>query len=155
MQGLIQIEAGNDLPMFLCVIHGFQKRITGVIKEADYLLAAVNDLVVTQAAGISQCHRSAFRVLSYMFDTYQKVLHFSRLLSDGLRKDYFQPIRIGSLSASYRGHVSSVGTAAGDYLIAGKHERVAQHFHKLLMSQRQVAGSDDSYAPRSGLLNQQ
>jgi hypothetical protein len=155
MQGLIQIKAGNYLPMFLCVIHGFQKRIAGVIQEADYLLAAVNDLVVTQTTGISQGHRSAFRILGYMFDTNQKILHFSRLLSDGLRQDYFQPIRIGSLSASYRSHVGPVGTAAGDYLVAGKHKSVAQHFHKLLMSQRQVAGSDDSYTPRSGLLNQQ
>ncbi len=110
--------------------------MAGVIEEANDLLRAIDYLMVADPAGIGESHRAALGVFSDVLDTDQKILHFARLLPDRLRKDNFEPVWVGSLRSADDRHIRSVGTTTGDNLIAGKNERVAQHFHQLLMSQR-------------------
>src|SRR5215467_1966135 len=125
-----------------------------VVKEADDLLAAVDNLMVTELAGISERHRPSFRVLHDVLDADEQILNLGRLLSDCLREDDLKPVWISSLSAAYGCHVRAVSTTAGDNLIAGKNQCVTEHLHKLLVSQRQVARADDGHPSRSGLLNE-
>jgi len=49
-------------------------------------------------------------------------------------------------------HVATVGTTTGDYLIAREDESIAEHLDQLLVSERQVAGSDYRHSPWTGLL---
>lgn len=128
--------------------------MTGMVKEADDLLRLIHDLLVAYAAGICKRHRAALGELSNVLDTDEKVLNFSRLLTDCLRKNYGDAIRIGSLSASDDGHVGSVGTAAGEHVVAGKNERVGEHLDQLLVRQGQVSCTDDGDLSRTRLLNQ-
>src|SRR5271163_4793254 len=128
--------------------------MAGVVEETDDLLAAIDYLVIAQLAGISQCHRASLRIFMDVLYSDQKILNFRRLLTDSLRKDNLQPVRIGSLRSSYGSHVGSIGTTRGDHLIAGKNQRVAQHLYQLLMRERKIARSDDSHPARSGLLDE-
>ena len=63
--------------------------MAGVIKEANYLLGAINDFMIAYLTGIGERHCPAFGILGYMLYAYQKVLHFARLLPDSLRKNNF------------------------------------------------------------------
>ena len=88
-----------------------------------------------------------------MSNSSQQVLHFAGLLRDCLRQNDVQTVRICTLGATDNSHVGSVGTATGDDLVAGKHQRVGQHFYQLLVSEGQVSGADDCDSLRTTLLN--
>ncbi len=92
--------------------------MTGVIEEADDLLALVDNFVVALAAGVRERHRAAFRVLDNVLDADEEVLNFAGLLTDCLRQDDVESVRIGSLSAANDSHVGTICATTSDYLVA-------------------------------------
>jgi len=152
---LVEVEAGNNLTMFLSIVYRLKKRMARVIEKTNYLLASIDYFMVAYATGIRQSHSASFRILNDILYTDKKVLYFTGLLPNCLGQNNAQSVGIGSLRSANHRHIGTVGTAAGDDLVAGEHKRVGKHFHKLLMRQRQVTGADYCHFARAGLLYQE
>ena len=91
-----------------------------VIKEANDLLASVDDLVVAKTAGIGQGHGAALGIFVDALDADEQILDFAGLLTDGLRQNNAEAIGVGALGAADDGHITTICTATGDDLIAGE-----------------------------------
>ena len=84
---LIEVETGNYFTIFLRIVYRFQQRMACVIEEANYLLASIDNFMVAYTTGIGQGHSASFRIFNDILNADKQVLHFTRLLTDGLRQN--------------------------------------------------------------------
>ena len=120
--------------------------------KTNELLAARDNLLVAQGAGLRKGEMVILRAFHQMHHLLQLFPRFSGLTLQALRQDHGQQIGVCSHCPFNRSRVSA-GRTGGDQAIIRQHQCVAHHFDQILMGNRNVARSQESNPLGASLLN--